>query len=298
MRKSRLRKFRKKNKGKITILKIVLSLYLALISFNNVTSNTNALYKSNVENKSTFKASWEAPPPTEVWDKSSLTFWKDEIAEKYGSENEKKNTRESYKNHYGFSCTEGIYSDIVNDGNTMKGKSLFFVRYTPSGAINKNKPGEIIYEGEIPALKSKEIFRLKYLPDNLAELKPGVYKISALQRPLHLGGEQNESKEYEGRFEIWGEVTITITDEKLASCKKNDVPSPKSISTSSKDKPVSNTEPPKTTKETSKNKKQSNVPASKSDQKPTINTDSKTITAPDTNQSNQDTESKEGEDTQ
>lgn len=296
MRKTRLRKFRNKNKGKIAIAKIILSFYLVLISLNNLTTNTTALFKSDAENKSTFQASWKV---TEVWDKSSLTFWNEDTAEKYGTTSEKKNTRESYENHYGFTCEEGIYSDIKNTGETMKGKSLFFVRYVTSGAINKNDPGKIIKEDDIPILQSKEIHKLEYMPNKLTDLRPGVYKFSALQRPLHPGGTENESKEYDGRFEIWGEVSINITEEKLASCQNNKAPKEQQTSntTSSKSIPQNKTQTRKEVKQATPQK------TSKNNSEPTKNEKQAEVTAepngkePEPVKSDQENESKEGEDT-
>jgi hypothetical protein len=196
-------------------------MHFSLFFLNGITTETNALFKSEVTNSNSLKATWE--PAKVVWDKSSLKFWSEEMSEKQKDSNSKNSQvpLDQYQIHYNFTCEEGLYGDIYNDGQTMSGSSIFLVRYEPSEDINKNKPGTIIYEGEIPIIESMKLERLRFFPNlNDGSFKPGVYKISALQRPIHPGGKNNESKEYEGRFEIWAERSVNVTDNMINQCKE------------------------------------------------------------------------------
>lgn len=196
-------------------------MHFSFFFLNAITTDTNALFKSEVANSNSLKAAWDSSK--EVWDKSSLKFWNEEISEKQKDSNPINPTvpPDPYQIHYNFSCEEGLYGDIFNDGQTMAGKSIFLVRYSTNEDINKNKPGRVIYEGEIPIIESLKLERLRFLPNlNDDSFKPGVYKMSALQRPLHPGGTNNESKEYEGRFEIWAERSVQVTDSMINQCKE------------------------------------------------------------------------------
>ncbi|MEH7336821.1 amyloid fiber anchoring/assembly protein TapA [Neobacillus drentensis] len=194
MRYTRLRKFRDKNKPLINFVKIFLIFYFSLLSLNNLTSDTNALFKDEVKNSSNLKANLNFPQ--EIWDKSSLKLSKTD-----------------------FSCDEGVTAEITNTGSTMKGTTKFFVRYASSDSINKNYPGTIIFEGEVPIIEKEKTVRLKFLPNfKDGTFKQGFYEISALQRPSHPGGTENESKEYKGRFEIWADKNVQVTDGRINSC--------------------------------------------------------------------------------
>jgi YqxM protein len=213
MRLSRLRKFKSNSKKYIKFAKFPLMFYVTILCLSSLISGTNGLYKDDATNSSSLRASWQ-----ETWDKSSLKFWKVDLL--HDSETlSKEKQDEVYKEHYAFSCDKGFTADIYNDGNSMKGKSTFFVRYSAKTDINKNKPGEIIFKDDIQVIESEKLFTLQYEPEE--EIKPGYYKFSALQRPLHPGGTENESKEYEGRFEIWGEVSVYVTQDDINGCKQS-----------------------------------------------------------------------------
>ncbi|MBT2692603.1 hypothetical protein [Bacillus sp. ISL-55] len=227
MRLSRLRKYKNKSKVYINYAKFPLMFYVSLFCLTSLISGTNGLYKADVTNSNTLKASWR-----ETWDNSSLVFWKDDFLRK-SEELSKEEKTAAYKEHYSFTCERGFKADIYNNGNTMKGPSTFFVRYSSIEDINKKKPGEIIFEDQIPVINSNELYTLKFEPDT--EIKPGYYKFSALQRPLHPGGTQNESEKYEGRFEIWGEVSVYITQDEINACNSTtESAQPKSTSDSVK----------------------------------------------------------------
>jgi hypothetical protein len=220
MRYKRLRKFRDRNKSFILSIKIMLVMHFSFFFLNALTTDTNALFRSGVANSNSIKATWDSSK--EVWDRSSLEFWNEDMSKKQKEANpENSLVSDPYQIHYNFSCEEGLYGDIFNDGQTMAGKSIFLVRYSTNDEINKNKPGTIIYEGEIPIIESMKLERLKFFPDlNDYSFKPGVYKMSALQRPLHLGGTKNESIEYKGRFEIWAEKSVQVTESMINQCKQ------------------------------------------------------------------------------
>jgi hypothetical protein len=224
MRKSRLRRFKKRNQPFIQTTKIIFIFYFTLTTLSNITSNTNAIFNSGVENTSIFRASWVVPdPPIEEWDRSSLKFWNEELANKFSKKTGGKKggnpDKDNLEDHYGLTCEEGLFADIFNDGEIMEGTSLYFVRYSASGDINKNNAGEIVYEGVIPVIESQNLERLRFGHNfNEGSFKPGIYKMSALQRPSHPGGTKNESKEYEGRFEIWAETSVNVTEQMINDC--------------------------------------------------------------------------------
>jgi hypothetical protein len=223
MRKSRLRRFKKRNQPFIQTTKFIFIFYFTLTTLSHVTSNTNAIFISGVENTNIFSAAWVPSPPMEEWDNSSLKFWNEELAnkspDKTGGNKKGNSKKESLKDHYGLTCEKGLFADIFNDGEIMEGTSLYFIRYSASGDINKHNSGEIVYEGVIPVIESQDLERLQFKPNfNDGSFKPGIYKMSALQRPSHPGETQNESKEYEGRFEIWAETSVTVTEQMINTC--------------------------------------------------------------------------------
>ncbi|WP_409252201.1 hypothetical protein V1502_19225 [Bacillus sp. SCS-153A] len=193
----------------------ILLWYTTVFISTSMISETNALFKSSASNSNELKAQW-----AEVWDKSSLTFWNSEVAKKY------KETQGIKKNdkHFGFSCEEGFYSDIYNDGSTMAGTSLYMLRFntTEQGDPNPNRRGQIVHENKLPILRSEELIRLTYKTD-LKSMRPGIYKFTALQRPQHPGGVNLKSVEYPERIEIWAEEAISVTPEQINACSKPDL---------------------------------------------------------------------------
>ncbi|WP_156288275.1 amyloid fiber anchoring/assembly protein TapA [Oceanobacillus salinisoli] len=195
MRSTRVRKFRKqywKIKTGFQLFIIWSCILLAGIYFNTY---TNASFNDIEEVSARLQVQWEQEE--EEWDKSSLEF----------SEKD---------SDYGFCSAEitGLFSVIKNVGDgDMAGSSEFVLHYDPDKAPNKNRPGEIIYTGTINPLESGESVILKYEPDEIHSLQPGYYKFKANHRPGH--GNTDIDMELQ---EIWGESSITITQEDLESC--------------------------------------------------------------------------------
>ncbi|MCA1055229.1 hypothetical protein LCM10_09560 [Rossellomorea aquimaris] len=183
--------------------------YSSVLISTSVVTNTNALYTDTATNKNEIRAQW-----TESWDRSSLTFWNLEVNGKLKDSDNQKN-----ESHYGFSCEKGFYSDIVNDGEKMGGKSLFMLRLKPlgTGDPNPTSRGEIVYQKELPVLEKNELYRLSHTP-NFSNIEPGTYKFTVLQRPLHPGGEKLKSYEFPDRMEIWAKDAVTISKEQLEAC--------------------------------------------------------------------------------
>jgi CO/xanthine dehydrogenase Mo-binding subunit len=113
---------------------------------------------------------------------------------------------------------DGFYADIKTGDNPMSGPTPYFVHYLPDKDPNKNEPGMLVFDdGVISALGTYEKKRLTFLPEEDEKPLPGHYKFSAYQRPLHKGPQTSS-----GRFEIWGEAAVVVTDEDINICYDND----------------------------------------------------------------------------
>ncbi|WP_242637694.1 MULTISPECIES: amyloid fiber anchoring/assembly protein TapA [Bacillaceae] len=173
IRKTRLKKFRKKYK-KIKLASQILAIwYVLMFTVGYLSSDTGAYFNSSSQIGGTITVgTWQ-----EEWDKSSLEFVNKEKDQLF-------TTCEAVE----------ISAAIKNSGNDMKGQSQYEVFYND----RKNpKDGQKIGEGMVEALKSGETGTLKFSVD-----KSGNYKFKALQRPGH-------ANKYDTRKELWSE-TITV----------------------------------------------------------------------------------------
>ncbi|WP_382350157.1 amyloid fiber anchoring/assembly protein TapA [Lederbergia graminis] len=168
MRKSRLMKYRNKHKKLIITVQIVTILYLLLLSFTLLTSNTVAYLSGIAETKSSISTAkyW--------WDKSDLQF--------IGK---------------GTQVIQGcpplsISVDIKNIGQTMTDSTKYEIYYSEKNG-NPEKHGKKIADGVIEPLEAGEITSLTYDAS-----KEGWYIFKALQRDGYKG-------DYENKYEIWSE---------------------------------------------------------------------------------------------
>ncbi len=183
IRKTRVRKFRKRNFKFSLLLKSLSIAYLCLLVTTISTNDTNAFLSHTANSSAEFKAQWEQnekPPNKHVdSDKSSLEF-----------------------KGQGGACNE-INATIINgkDSGPMKEKLKYEIFY-----INKGNPknGEMIFSGEINPLTNGQEVRLTFKPD-----KTGNYMFKAYQH-----------KDHSGKGELWSKE-IQVSCENPAKPKEN-----------------------------------------------------------------------------
>ncbi|WP_077324511.1 amyloid fiber anchoring/assembly protein TapA [Virgibacillus siamensis] len=222
MRKSRLRKFRNNFKLIVNGSQIFMIWCCLLIAGTYFNTYTNASFNDIEEVTGKIHVDWEQeiedPPGDGQWDKSSLESL-------------------TGSGDYGFSCKNGVfelYSYIKNKNGSepMAGPSKFEVQYAPDGQKGPNKPhpGEIIFEGVIPALDSGEKAKLVFETDNL---QPGKYVFKAYQRPGHPG----KSTPWGGKIEITQEeIDACFGTPETESQEKNKTKTTKPVTSDKQDK--------------------------------------------------------------
>ncbi|OCA90841.1 amyloid fiber anchoring/assembly protein TapA [Bacillus sp. FJAT-27225] len=170
----------RKNAVFSNLFKPIVILYILIFIITAMTGGTNASFNDLENVNVSFKYG------EEVWDKSSLSF----------------------ENKFGLICQKPslvLFTDIKNVGSTMQGTTKFELQFDPTQTPTRKKPGTTVFSGEIPALSSNQTFTLK-TPAGF-DVKPGIYKFRAYQRPGHSGNQV-----------IWG-GEIRVTEKDINSCK-------------------------------------------------------------------------------
>ncbi|NKE07455.1 amyloid fiber anchoring/assembly protein TapA [Mesobacillus selenatarsenatis] len=201
IRSSRLRKFKKRSKSISIAAQIIAIWYLFIFAGSYLTSYTGA-YFNDIETIENFLGvADEFPGDPDEWDRSSLSF----------------------TNVGGF-CTQEfkgkLYSELANVGDEdMEGPTTFYIYKKTQGSPNRNDPGELVHQGEVPPIKGKDSPNNKtilvFSPD-LSTMTPGTYKFKADQRPGHSNPNNNQDMDREQ--ETWG-VEINVTQADIDACK-------------------------------------------------------------------------------
>lgn len=152
-----MKKFRKKNWGLETTIKLVATWYMCVFFVSFLTSNSSAYFNDSDQVTGIFQVgTWETPPYE--WDKSSLKFNEgDQVIESCGPTD--------------------ISVVITNTGNDMTISSNYKVYYAETG---NPRNGIVVGEGVISPIKSRESLTLNFHAD-----KTGYYKFQAFQLPGH-----------------------------------------------------------------------------------------------------------------
>ncbi|PLR99284.1 amyloid fiber anchoring/assembly protein TapA [Bacillus sp. T33-2] len=183
IRLARIRKFRNKNWSFFILVQITTIFYIFAFTLIYMLGSTNAYFNDRVGAIGAITAgTWETSPPEEVWDKSSLAFTG-------AVSNQDKN----------------ISAAIKNNGNDMAGSVPYEIWWAEKG---NPKEGTKIGDGTVPALKSGEVFNLKFTTQ-----KPGNYMFKAYQRPNHGDSNNNKDNKNNGNVEgaLWS-TQITVAD--------------------------------------------------------------------------------------
>lgn len=178
IRKTRLKKFGKKNRKAQIFAQLLGVGYIFTFGIGFLTSDTGAYFNDNTQVTGKLQAgTWE-----NEWDKSSLKF-PNENNQAFGSCNPKE-----------------IAVTITNTGSDMKGESQYEVYYIDKG---NPKDGEKVGDGVIEPILANKSTNLKFTAS-----KPGNYKFKAFQRPEHAFKSESQ--------DLWSE-TITITCKTISS---------------------------------------------------------------------------------
>ncbi|MFP5115017.1 amyloid fiber anchoring/assembly protein TapA [Bacillaceae bacterium C204] len=171
IRKSRLKKYGKKNRKVLIVAQLLGIGYIFTFGIGFLTTNTGAYFNDETKTTVTFQAgTWETE-----WDKSSLKFTRND--QTFESCNQKE-----------------ITVTLTNTGSDMEGPSRYEVYYIDKG---NPKDGEKVADGVIEPILANKSSSLKYTAS-----KPGNYKFRAFQRPNHAFKDESQ--------DLWSD-TITIT---------------------------------------------------------------------------------------
>ncbi|GEL78413.1 amyloid fiber anchoring/assembly protein TapA [Tenuibacillus multivorans] len=164
MRRGRLTERRKKELRRNLYIKPLISIYLFFLILSLMVGSTNAAFNDIEDISSSLHVKWELsedelPDEPGEWDKSSLDF------DGMGS---------------GGSCT-GIWAEVRNsgDGDMLSPWKYHVIK------ISKGNNGDVIFEGDIPLLKSGESTNLEYN----GSLENGKYKFRFIRPEGHPGGD-------------------------------------------------------------------------------------------------------------
>lgn len=175
MRRTRLKKFKKKSKGLIIAAQLISIWYLLIITGSYLTSETGAYFNDvEVIENSLHVGEWDV----DEWDKSSLDFDGSTVRVD--------------------GCT--VFSTIRNTGEDMTFSTWRYYLYKADEYLT----GEPVATGTVPKLAAKETGEI-----SAEVLEPGEYKF-AVRRPLNRPGNNNQDED--GYSYIRSDNTITVTE--------------------------------------------------------------------------------------
>ncbi len=174
IRKTRLRKFRTKNKKLLIATKIVAIWYLLILSGSYLTSDTGAYFNDVEVIENSLHVSWD----NDDWDNSSLDFKNSKV------------------------WTEGctVNTTIKNAGEDMTFSTW---RYDLYKVVNGNVSAEPVATGVVPNINSMEWGTI-----TTTVTEDGVYRF-AVRRPLNHPGNNNPDEN--GYSYIWSDNKISVT---------------------------------------------------------------------------------------
>ena len=173
IRKTRLKKFRNKNKKLLIAAKIVAIWYLLIITGSYLTTDTGAYFNDIEVIENSFHAKWDEYPPDDgTWGKSSLK----EVSIRG-------------------TCEEGIYAKFTNKGESVNHElTTYEVYWSESGNA---KDGVLVESGQFPIPNKNEFYEIYYKP-----IKNGNYNIKAYHETGHGNGNGEGKGPWSGKISI------------------------------------------------------------------------------------------------
>lgn len=173
IRKSRLRKFKKKSKKLGIAAQILAIWYLLIITGSYLTTDTGAYFNDVEVIQNSFHAKWDEYPPDDgAWGKSSLK----EVSIRG-------------------TCEEGIYAKFTNTGESVDHElTTYKVYWSETGNA---KEGVIVESGKFPIPNKNEFYEIYYKP-----IKNGNYNIKAYHETGHGNGNGDGKGPWSGQISI------------------------------------------------------------------------------------------------
>jgi len=197
LRRTRLKKFKKKSKGLIIAAQLISIWYLLIITGSYLTSDTGA-YFNDIERI-------EFPLQAGVWEED------EEEPPEYPEDDGIWGNSSLKEDNQGGSCAEGIFASFKNTGDSVNHE---LTKYEVYWIISGNaKGGEVVETGTFPIPNSGETYTIHYKPK-----KNGVYKFKAYHETGHANGNNgNDKGPWSNDIKVTNCETVTDDNENITT---------------------------------------------------------------------------------